>query len=143
MQRQGKWKKLYDSTRWRKIRLAHLRAEPWCRFCLERGVHTLAQVVDHIEPHDGNLNSFYLGRKQSLCHEHHNGLKQNIEISGFSSEVDEDGWPIDEKHPSYAGQSRSARHGSRAGTSDVSEQADEPDAESPGAALSRGIPQIG
>lgn len=37
----------YDAA-WRRIRLAHLRREPLCRFCAERGLTVAANEVDHI-----------------------------------------------------------------------------------------------
>jgi hypothetical protein len=44
-----------------------LKIEPLCRFCLVRGVAVRAEVADHIEPHNGDWNSFRLGALQSLC----------------------------------------------------------------------------
>ena len=35
---------------WRRVREAHLRAEPLCRFCLATGVVRAAEEVDHIVP---------------------------------------------------------------------------------------------
>lgn len=37
------------SHRWRKARVVFLAANPFCRFCLDRGVETLATQVDHIK----------------------------------------------------------------------------------------------
>jgi 5-methylcytosine-specific restriction protein A len=37
----------YDAV-WRRVRIAHLRREPLCRFCAERGVTTPATEVDHV-----------------------------------------------------------------------------------------------
>ena len=33
---------------WQRLRAEHLRLEPLCRFCAEKGRYTPAQVVDHI-----------------------------------------------------------------------------------------------
>lgn len=39
--------------------------------CLEGNVHTAATDVDHIEPHHGDVEKFFAGPFQSLCHRHH------------------------------------------------------------------------
>lgn len=102
--RQGRWRQLYHTARWLRIRQAQLVAEPFCRLCASKGIRTLASVVDHLERHNGNPIQFYLGAKQSLCLSCHNRDKQQIELHGYSDEVDADGWPIDPNHPSYARQ---------------------------------------
>ena len=65
------WSRLYNSARWRKIRARQLRREPWCAECLRSGVHTQATDVDHIVPHRGDVERFYHGALQSLCHQCH------------------------------------------------------------------------
>ena len=64
----------YDND-WRKVRLAHLKSEPLCRFCQQTNIITIATMVDHIKPivthpelrlDDTNL--------RSLCESHHNAL---------------------------------------------------------------------
>lgn len=64
----------YDAA-WRKVRDAHLQAEPCCRFCRDDGIIRAADMVDHIEPItdrpdlrlvDSNL--------RSLCNPHHVSL---------------------------------------------------------------------
>ena len=76
------------------------RASP-LQFCLERGIVEPATVVDHIEPHRGDLNKFALGRLQSLCKPCHDGAKRQIEQRGYRSDIGLDGWPLDPKHPVY------------------------------------------
>jgi 5-methylcytosine-specific restriction enzyme A len=39
----------YDAE-WQALRIAVLRAEPYCRFCLAAGRHVAAGHVDHIRP---------------------------------------------------------------------------------------------
>jgi 5-methylcytosine-specific restriction endonuclease McrA len=91
--------KLYDRKRWNRIRRHQLRIEPLCRFCLERGIVTPATVADHIEPHRGDVNSFFLGKLQSLCATCHGGRKQEIEKKGFFRGCDFTGMPLDPNHP--------------------------------------------
>jgi hypothetical protein len=36
-------------------------SDPLCKFCLERGIVTAANVVDHVEPHKGDWTAFVTG----------------------------------------------------------------------------------
>jgi hypothetical protein len=90
------WYKLWQ---WQKRAHRHLRMEPLCRFCLERGRVTPATIADHVTPHRGDWNAFLLGELQSLCHACHNRDKRIEEIRGYRLDVGEDGWPLDPKHP--------------------------------------------
>jgi 5-methylcytosine-specific restriction protein A len=57
----------YDS-RWQKARLGFLARNPLCVECERRGELTPASVVDHIEPHRGNVGLFWDVRNwQALC----------------------------------------------------------------------------
>ncbi len=59
--------KLYDKTKWDRIRKRQLTREPWCAECLQAGVYTVATIVDHVIPHRGDPVKFYRGPFQSLC----------------------------------------------------------------------------
>ena len=67
-------KRGYDHV-WRKERAFFL-SQPenmFCVDCLQRGIHTFAELVDHIIPHDGDMNLFWdIENWQSLCIVHHN-----------------------------------------------------------------------
>lgn len=57
----------YDS-RWRRAREAYLRKHPLCVSCKARGLTTAARVVDHIEPHRGDMKKFWDSTNwQALC----------------------------------------------------------------------------
>lgn len=57
----------YDH-RWRKIRRAHLNKYPLCAECKRNGIVRLANEVDHIRPHRGNIDLFFdMDNLQSLC----------------------------------------------------------------------------
>jgi hypothetical protein len=71
--------------------------------CLARGVTTPATVADHIIPHRNDPNSFILGAVQSLCASCHNRVKKQLEKRGYDTAVGSDGYPIDPRHPAYAG----------------------------------------
>lgn len=90
----------YDS-RWNKARKGYLARHPLCVMCEARGRIAAATVVDHITPHKGDAALFWdSGNWQALCKHHHDSHKQQLERIGYSTEVGNDGWPIDPRHPS-------------------------------------------
>ena len=58
---------LHKTARWRRLRKFQLIQHPLCKFYLERGIVTAANVVDHVEPHKGDWTEFVTGELQSLC----------------------------------------------------------------------------
>jgi 5-methylcytosine-specific restriction endonuclease McrA len=72
---------------------------PLCKMCEAKGLVVAAEVADHVEPHKGDLQKFWLGELQSLCSNCHNANKQQIEKRGYDTAIGEDGWPTDPKHP--------------------------------------------
>jgi 5-methylcytosine-specific restriction enzyme A len=66
---------------------------------MARGTTSIAQVADHVVPHNGDVVLFWTGELQSLCQEHHRGTKKEMEYQGYSSDIGVDGWPIDPMHP--------------------------------------------
>jgi len=66
--------------------------------CLADGYIEEAKIVDHINPHRGDINIFYNGPFQSLCKVHHDSTKQREEKSGIKPGGDEMGRPIDSNH---------------------------------------------
>lgn len=92
---------LYDRQRWQNLRRHQLRTHPLCAFCLKQGIVTPATVADHIEPHNDDINKFWLGKLQSLCASCHSGAKQQIETQGFANGCGVDGMPLDPRHPFY------------------------------------------
>jgi 5-methylcytosine-specific restriction endonuclease McrA len=93
------WENFYKTARWRRLRKHQLKAEPLCRFCLERGIVTPANVVDHVVLHKGNCTEFVTGKPQSLCEHCHNSTKRQIELRGYRRDVGIDGYPTDLNHP--------------------------------------------
>lgn len=59
--------KLYNTARWKQLRMRQLSAHPWCEECLRAGIYVAAVDVDHVIPHRGDEKSFFSGRLQSLC----------------------------------------------------------------------------
>lgn len=64
--------KFYQSTKWRKLRKSYIAANPLCVFCLERGEHVAANIVDHITPINQGGAPLSESNLQSLCHKCHN-----------------------------------------------------------------------
>lgn len=57
----------YD-YRWRKARVRHLKQNPLCVHCLEKGLIVPANEVDHVIPHKGDKKLFWdKDNWQSLC----------------------------------------------------------------------------
>lgn len=91
------WRRLYGLKRWKDLRRWRLSVEPFCRFCLDRGVYTKATVCDHIKPHKGDEDLFFDPENtQSLCKPCHDRDKQALE-RGFTPKprIGDDGWPIE------------------------------------------------
>lgn len=71
---------LYNGA-WQKARVGFLAKHPLCVHCLEKGRTTQATVVDHTEPHRGNLAVFWDKSKwQALCTNCHSQWKQMQEL---------------------------------------------------------------
>jgi len=98
-QRRGNSRDRGYTTRWDKARLQHLNQEPLCRECMQAGVindgtkdtdgrpqkskNKRGLVVDHIKPHGGDKDLFWLADNwQTLCIPHHNSKKQAEEKAG-------------------------------------------------------------
>lgn len=62
---------LYDSPRWRRVRLAHLQQHPLCVLCQAAGRVTAATVVDHITPYNDGGDFWDSANHQSLCNPCH------------------------------------------------------------------------
>src|SRR5215831_5455304 len=55
------WDSFYKTARWRRLRKFQLMQHPLCKFCLQRGIVTRANVVDHVVPHKGDWTDFITG----------------------------------------------------------------------------------
>lgn len=66
------FKYLYNSSRWKAARKFFLQKHPVCEECMKEGSVAPATIVDHIEPHEGNLTLFWDETNwQALCKHHH------------------------------------------------------------------------
>ena len=65
---------------WQRARTKFLMSHPLCAMCQADGLTTLAQVVDHIQPHRGDRKLFWdTTNWQSLCKQHHDSDKARLE----------------------------------------------------------------
>lgn len=93
------WRKLYDTKRWKVLRLQQLARCPLCWMCESRGILTPASVADHVIPHKGDEELFFNGQLASLCPTHHDSSKQKAEKRGVQEiGCETDGVPIDPCH---------------------------------------------
>ena len=89
----------YNSSAWKRLRLAHLSASPWCVFCLELGLHVPGNHVDHVETiasrPDLKLDDDNL---QTLCITCHSVKTQTTDRDGSVRGAQVDGTPRDPAH---------------------------------------------
>lgn len=85
----GSWRDGKTSTergygyRWQKAREHYLRLHPLCCYCEREGRAEVATVVDHKEPHRGDMTLFWDEENwQPLCKPCHDSVKQLEESMG-------------------------------------------------------------
>src|SRR6516165_12665805 len=81
----------YNNRRWRRIRRRQLARQPLCERCLAVKLVRPAEVVHHVEPHDGDRAKFWYGKLESLCrscHEKEHGRTNDAPWTGT------DGWAL-------------------------------------------------
>lgn len=93
------WRRWYHTARWQRLRLRQLEQHPLCKRCEGRGRVTPATEVHHSVPHKGDFSTFWAGPFESLCGPCHSGPTQQAERIGYSTDIGEDGLPLDELHP--------------------------------------------
>jgi len=72
-------------VRWQRARLIYLREHPLCAICMEQGLITAGEVVDHIIPHKGDYELFWDETNwQTLCKRCHD-VKTATEDGGFGA----------------------------------------------------------
>jgi 5-methylcytosine-specific restriction protein A len=73
------------NARWRKARTYYLSKNPFCIRCKDKGLYTLATVIDHIIPHRGDYDLFWnRDNWQPLCKQCHD-RKTATEDGGFGN----------------------------------------------------------
>ena len=80
---------------WRVARAAFLADHPLCVMCMQAGRVVAASVVDHIQPHRGDMALFWdRSNWQPLCAHHHSAAKQREERTGIAQGCDASGTPL-------------------------------------------------
>jgi len=97
-----------NDPRWLRLREVVLSEEPLCRHCLEQDCNPPGPsvIVDHIDGKAAVLHDYRRENLQGLCR-YHDGLKSVAENRGFGGSrssgapagCDEQGVPLDPKHP--------------------------------------------
>ena len=93
----------YSTSRWRRLRLQLLRAEPLCRSCRRAGKIVAATDVDHIQPvADGGM-PWDCNNLQPLCHSCHSKKTNATDGGGWQRKHDRavdplTGWPLGKDH---------------------------------------------
>lgn len=89
------WHHLYDTKRWKALRLYQLGIEPLCRLCKQVDRLTPACVADHVKPHKGDISMFFDATNlQSLCKPCHDTVKSREEHRGHRQGCDASGVPF-------------------------------------------------
>ena len=93
----AEYRKLYSRKAWKELRMSVLLDQPLCEYCLLVGRTTSATLVDHIEPHKGDLKLFFdRTNLASCCDQCHSGFKQRFEETGDGKlGFDLEGYPIE------------------------------------------------
>jgi 5-methylcytosine-specific restriction enzyme A len=93
------WNAWYKSRRWKKLRLKHLKKEPYCQCPHHKGKMVEGNVVDHIKPHKGDTRLFWdENNLQTLTKPCHDKFKQSEERGGrgFNQGCDVHGNPLND-----------------------------------------------
>lgn len=85
--------------RWDKARRQYLSEHPLCLYCQSMGVVTPATLVDHIKPHNGDLDLFWdQSNWQPLCRTHHDATKRREDHQGIAIGCTIDGVALGASH---------------------------------------------
>ena len=95
----AQWRKLYKLAAWKRARQAQRARQPLCELCLERGIVKEMAVVNHRQPHKGDMALFLDPENlQSACAPCHDGPVQSYERTGRMRGCDANGVPMDAIH---------------------------------------------
>jgi 5-methylcytosine-specific restriction enzyme A len=90
-QQRGNARQQGYTSRWDRVARAYRRANPLCVGCEAIGRVTLAQLVDHVIPHRGNVALMWEpSNLQSLCKWHHDVVKQRLEQQHAHGQINDD-----------------------------------------------------
>lgn len=88
----GKFKKIYNSNTWKRLRAWKLRQNPICEYCRKRP----ATDVDHFIPLRDGVDPYDESNLRSVCaHCHRLKTRNGERVVG----CDDSGVPLDPRHP--------------------------------------------
>ncbi|OKP79782.1 HNH endonuclease [Ensifer adhaerens] len=90
----AKYRRLYKTARWRRIRHHQLSLSPLCAWCLESEIVTEATEVHHAIPHRGDEALFWSGPFLSTCKPCHSSRGQREDLGQTVVVFGADGWPL-------------------------------------------------
>lgn len=89
------WRKLYNTGRWRRLRIAKLSADPICEYCLRTETIEPATVVHHGDGgHKGDIERFWSGPFVSLCKRCHDTYGADEDAGREVRIIGADGYPV-------------------------------------------------
>ncbi len=94
------WARLYNNTRWHRLRARQLQLYPLCWYCRQTNRLTTADTVDHVVPHRGNETLFWDPENlRSSCRQCHDSVAKEKDMHGYVRGANKDGTPVDPAHP--------------------------------------------
>lgn len=90
----ARYRRMYKTARWRRIRERQLMEQPLCQWCLESEVVTVATEVHHAIPHRGSEDIFWNGPFVSTCKPCHSSRGQLEDHGKTVVSFGADGWPL-------------------------------------------------
>lgn len=86
--KKGEYQKIYQNTKWKRLREMKFNANPLCEMCLEEGVYTNTAEVHHIipfkygkTPWEIKILAFSFANTMCLCVKHHKEVHTNFKIN--------------------------------------------------------------
>lgn len=98
----------YSTARWQRLRIAKLSETPLCETCTRRGLHVIAEHVDHVVSIKSGGHAFpSMDGLRSLCPPCHSIKTNALDRAGGKRVAikgcDADGLPLDPAHPFLTG----------------------------------------
>lgn len=90
----ARYRRLYGTARWQRVRTYQLSVHPLCQWCLEEDVVTAATEVHHSVPHRGDMDIFWNGPFLSTCKPCHSSRGQLEDNGKVVVRYGPDGWPV-------------------------------------------------
>ncbi|WP_310619674.1 HNH endonuclease [Flexibacterium corallicola] len=103
------YRRWYNTKRWHRLRQKALvrdgyRCQKTGEILSGKKPEPNSPIADHIIPHKGDPKLFWdLDNIQTVSKAYHDKQKQLQEKRGYSTDCDDEGWPVDPAHPANRG----------------------------------------